>query len=56
VIYARPEGQSKKLPWKQRLGLHRKFNLWAFLDNNGRAYDNLPMALRIFDGQRSLFE
>lgn len=45
---------TKQVPWKQRLGLHRKFNLWAFPDTNGRAYNDLPLALRIFDGQLSL--
>jgi len=45
----------KKRPWEQNLGLHRKFNLWAFPDESGRPRNNVPLSLRIDDGQLALF-
>lgn len=41
--------------WEQKLGLHRKFNLWAFPDTNGRPFSELNLRLRLDDGQLSLF-
>ncbi|WNC60568.1 hypothetical protein RHJ80_01030 [Thermosynechococcus sp. QS41] len=42
-------------PWQQKFGLHRKFNLWAFPDQNGSPYNKVKLALNIDDGQLSLF-
>lgn len=42
-------------PWEQQFGLHRKFTLWAFPDQNGRPYNRVGLALSIDDGQRELF-
>ena len=42
-------------PWKQKFGLHRKFNLWGFPDENGRPYNKAELALNIDDGQLRLF-
>lgn len=42
-------------PQKQKLGLHRKFNLWAFPDHDGRPYSRVPLALPVDDAQGSLF-
>lgn len=46
----------RRPPWQQGLGLHRKFNLWAFPDDNGRAYNFIPLTLRTDDEQINLFE
>lgn len=45
----------RKPPWEQNLGLHRKFNLWAFPDESGHPRNNVPLSLRIDDGQMTLF-
>jgi hypothetical protein len=42
-------------PWKQQFQLHRKFNLWAFPDQDGRPYNRVGLALNIDDGQLGLF-
>jgi len=42
-------------PWEQKLGLHRKFNVWAFPDKDGQAYIELPLQLRINEQQLSFF-
>lgn len=42
-------------PWKQQFDLHRKFNLWAFPDQQGRPYNRVELALNIDDGQTGLF-
>ncbi len=41
-------------PWKQQFGLHRRFNLWAFPDKDGRPYNPAALALRIDDQQLRL--
>lgn len=41
-------------PWQQKFGLHRKFNLWGFPDQNGSPYNKVELALNIDDGQLSL--
>jgi len=45
----------RKAPWEQQYGLHRKYNLWAFPDDEGRPYNKLPLQLRVDDGQLSFF-
>lgn len=45
----------RQLPWQQQCGLHRRFNLWAFPDEQGRPYNNVPLRLDIDDGQLALF-
>ncbi len=42
-------------PWEQEFKLHRKFNLWAFPDKEGKPYNDVSLALRVDDGQMSLF-
>ena len=42
-------------PWQQQWGLHRKFSVWGFPDDQGRPYNRPPLALRLDDGQMSLF-
>lgn len=42
-------------PWQQKLGLHRKFNLWAFPDHNGAPCDQVELALQDDDDQLTLF-
>lgn len=44
----------KQPHWNQRYGLFRKFNLWAFPDKDGMAYNNLPLQLKD-DSQLALF-
>jgi hypothetical protein len=39
----------------QQLQLHRKFNLWAFPDQNGKPYNRLRLALDVDGGQLRLF-
>lgn len=41
-------------PWQQTLGLHRKFSLWAFPDDKGAPYSNVPLALPASDLQGRL--
>lgn len=43
-------------PWRQKLGLHRKFNFWAFPDHDGKPYNRVRLALQIDDGQAGVFE
>ncbi len=45
----------RREPWKQKLGLHRKFNVWAFPDDSSRAYPYPPLALKLNTGEVSLF-
>lgn len=45
----------RRNPAEQRLGLHRKFSLWAFPDESGRPYASVPLALDVDDGQMALF-
>lgn len=42
-------------PWKQQFGLHRKFNLWAFPDQQGGPYNRVELALNVDDGQLGFF-
>lgn len=42
-------------PWEQKFKLHRKFNLWAFPDEEGKPYDRVPLALQVDDEQMSMF-
>jgi len=45
----------RRPPWEQEFKLHRKFNLWAFPDKEGKPYNRVPLALRVDDGQMSFF-
>ncbi|MEM0204045.1 MAG: hypothetical protein QXO16_08490 [Archaeoglobaceae archaeon] len=40
--------------WEQTLDLHRKFNVWAFPDEEGKPYTNLEFALQCEDDQPPL--
>lgn len=40
---------------EQRYNLYHKFNIWAFPDNEGRPYNNVPLALPPDDVQLPLF-
>ncbi|MDR7415272.1 MAG: hypothetical protein QN193_01110 [Armatimonadota bacterium] len=42
-------------PWKQQFRLHRRFNLWAFPDKEGKPYNRVALALQTGDRQPSLF-
>lgn len=42
-------------PRQRQFQLHRKFNLWGFLDKHGKPYNRLTLALQRDDGQVSLF-
>ncbi|GIW52371.1 MAG: hypothetical protein KatS3mg081_1726 [Gemmatimonadales bacterium] len=42
-------------PWRQQYGLHRRFSLWAFPDEEGRPYSNMHLNLEIQNGQMQLF-
>jgi hypothetical protein len=42
-------------PWQQVFNLQRKFSLWAFPNQDGKPYNRVPLALRVDDGQASLF-
>jgi len=41
--------------WKQCFGLHRRFDLWAFPDKEGKPYNRVALAIQTGDGQLSLF-
>lgn len=41
--------------WQQTYGLHRKFNLWAFPDRDGKPYNNVPLCLPADNAQMGLF-
>ena len=43
-------------PWQQTFRLHRRFNLWAFPDHEGRPYKSVSLALCSDDGQIDLFD
>jgi hypothetical protein len=45
----------RRPPWQQELKLHRKVNLWAFPDRDGKPYNRVPLALQADDRQASLF-
>ncbi len=42
-------------PWGQRYGLHRRFNLWRFPDEEGRPSNHVPLNLQIDTDQIPLF-
>jgi len=44
----------QKPPWEQKLGMHRKFNLWGFPDDEGRPFNKFTMKLTIDEGQLPL--
>ena len=44
---------TRKEPWHQELGMHRKFSLWGFPDAEGRPFSNIPLAIRDMLDQRS---
>lgn len=35
----------RNLPWKQKYGLYRKFNIWLFPDEKGRPFNPTNYAL-----------
>jgi hypothetical protein len=43
----------RRPPWQQEFKLHRKFNLWAFPDQNSKPCNRVPLALQVDDGQAS---
>jgi len=45
----------KKPPWEQNPRMHRRFDLWAFPDSNGRPYREVPLALDPGDRQLLMF-
>lgn len=44
----------RKPPWQQSLGLHRKLNIWAFPDTDGKPYNNPSFALPLDSPQQGL--
>ncbi len=46
----------RKKPREQQYALHRKFNVWAFPDEQGRPYNNVRFALDANPNQLRLFE
>jgi hypothetical protein len=45
----------QKPPWDQKLGMHRKFNLWGFPDDDGGPFNKFSMSLATNEQQPSLF-
>lgn len=45
----------QKPPWQQQYGMHRKFNLWGFPDEEGRPFNHFSMRLNEWPEQASLF-
>ena len=43
-------------PWKQQYKMFRKFNIWGFPDDKGKAFTNFSMGLTLNTGQLLLFE
>lgn len=44
----------QKPPWAQQCGMHRKFNLWGFPDEQGRPFNRFSMRLNECSEQASL--